>query len=60
MRRYYCPACGQVVAAVEMRGNRVTPHPRASLMTLALGELTQHALERCPGGIVDRAKDRAP
>lgn len=64
--RYYCPECGQVAGASGERhvavivGSHVEPHFLSSALTAILGEPGAHIREVCPGGLVDRHRDRAP
>lgn len=64
--RYYCPGCGQVAGTVRERhvavivGSHVEPHFLASALTAILGDPGARVREICPGGLIDRRKDRAP
>lgn len=66
-QRAYCPECGEVQRSYgnwrHLYGERVTPHWREVVdpaATRSNGFMEAVTSVKCPGGIIDPVKDRAP
>lgn len=63
-KRYYCPGCGQVAGhsrikhIARVRGGRVEAHFMVSRMTAVIPGIPNELT--CPGGHIDKERDRAP
>jgi hypothetical protein len=54
--KYYCPGCGEVRHTEAMGPLRIKTHLTGSSSVRTEDDLRR----RCPGGPVDREKDKAP
>lgn len=65
-KRYYCPACGQVAGfsndlhIARVRGEHVESHFMISRLFAIAPGMSGAYRAMCPGGPIDKERDRAP